>query len=87
MLSAVQITAARDAFALSGSDEDLRTLPATSEDERIFGVAAGGSVCGATSDRPPTARRRGGDRGRLTTRHDDGVAPWPTTAGTSSWSR
>jgi hypothetical protein len=36
MFSAGQITAVRGAFSLAGYDGDLRTLPITSEDERIF---------------------------------------------------
>jgi hypothetical protein len=36
MLSIGQVTAARGAFSLAGYDGDLRTLPITSEDERIF---------------------------------------------------
>jgi hypothetical protein len=36
MFSEGQITAARGAFSLAGYDGDLRTLPITSEDERIF---------------------------------------------------
>jgi hypothetical protein len=36
MLSEGQVTAVRGAFSLAGYDGDLRTLPVTSEDERIF---------------------------------------------------
>jgi hypothetical protein len=36
MLSEGQITAVHGAFSLAGYDGELRTLPVTSEDERIF---------------------------------------------------
>ena len=36
MFSEGQVTAVRGAFSLAGYDGDLRTLPITSEDERIF---------------------------------------------------
>jgi hypothetical protein len=36
MLSEGQIAAVRGAFLLAGYDGDLRTLPISSEDERIF---------------------------------------------------
>lgn len=36
MLSEGQVVAVRGAFLLAGYDGDLRTLPVTSEDERIF---------------------------------------------------
>lgn len=36
MFSVGQVTAVRGAFSLAGYDGDLRTLPITSEDERIF---------------------------------------------------
>lgn len=36
MLSGGQVTAVRGAFSLAGYDGDLRTLPVTSDDERIF---------------------------------------------------
>jgi hypothetical protein len=36
MLSEGQVTAVHGAFSLAGYDGDLRTLPITSEDERIF---------------------------------------------------
>ena len=36
MFSVGQITAVRGAFSLAGYHGDLRTLPVTSEDERIF---------------------------------------------------
>jgi hypothetical protein len=48
MLSVGQDTAVRGAFSLAGYDGDLRTLPITSEDERIF-VLPQGDV-GALSD-------------------------------------
>jgi hypothetical protein len=39
MLSVGQVTAVRGAFSLAGYDGVLRTLPITSEDERIFVLA------------------------------------------------
>jgi hypothetical protein len=39
MLSVGQVTAVRGAFSLAGYDGELRTLPITSEDERIFVLA------------------------------------------------
>lgn len=36
MLSQAQVTAVRGAFSLAGFSGDLRTLPVTSDDERIF---------------------------------------------------
>lgn len=36
MFSVGQVTAVRGVFSLVGYDGDLRTLPVTSEDERIF---------------------------------------------------
>ncbi len=39
MLSIGQVTAVRGAFSLAGYEGDLRTLPITSEDERIFVLA------------------------------------------------
>ncbi|WP_134738507.1 hypothetical protein [Nocardioides sp. 503] len=36
MFSVGVVTAVRGAFSLAGYDGDLRTLPITSEDERIF---------------------------------------------------
>lgn len=39
MLSIGQVTAVRGAFSLAGYDGDLRTLPVTSEDERIFALS------------------------------------------------
>ena len=36
MLSQGQVAAVRGAFSLAGYDGDIRTLPVTSEDERIF---------------------------------------------------
>ena len=36
MLSEGQVVAVRGAFSLAGYDGELRTLPVTSEDERIF---------------------------------------------------
>jgi hypothetical protein len=39
MLSVGQVTAVRGAFSPAGYDGELRTLPITSEDERIFVLA------------------------------------------------
>lgn len=39
MFSIGQVTAVRGAFSLAGYDVDLRTLPVTSVDERIFVLA------------------------------------------------
>ena len=36
MFSIVQVRAVRGAFSLAGYDGDLRTLPVSSEDERVF---------------------------------------------------
>jgi hypothetical protein len=44
MFSEGQVTEVRGAFSLAGYDGDVRTLPVTSEDERVFVLPPGDVV-------------------------------------------